>query len=69
MDKAGKKTIFDLLEGEAFALEDILNSNYDLIGRLKNFFKKSYNIEIGYCAPGPLNQITRWYNAKLKLKQ
>ena len=65
LDRAGKKTIFDLLTSE-YDIFAILNRNWDLFTPLIDFFKKNYNIDIHYCSPGSLEQITRWYNAKLK---
>lgn len=65
LDRAGKKTVFDLLD-EEHGLEDLFNRDYELMSHLVDFFKKNYNISIGYCNPGVLHTVTRWYNAKLE---
>ena len=69
LERAGKRTIFDLLESHWDGLTEILNNDHNLFGLLDDFFHKNYNMRIGYCSSGELEQIARWYNTKLKQKK
>jgi hypothetical protein len=69
LNKAGKITVFDLLEEHYGPLGDLFDWKDTLVKPLKDFFKKNYNIEIGYFSPGGFDIITRWRNAKIKPEQ